>query len=93
MFPFIEFIIDCSFLTLGMFDTSNNMEHSLGISQSQDGRLDRRKSDFKGVVPTGVVGVAVRSTADMSSYSSEALDDDDDVRTFTLTFFPDLIVK
>ena len=68
-----------------MFDTSST-DHPLSMGQSQDNRLDRRKPDVKGGVSpgmsAGVVGVAVRSTADLSQYETPPhghvdLDDDD----------------
>ncbi|XP_035828901.1 TOG array regulator of axonemal microtubules protein 1 [Aplysia californica] len=70
----------------GVFDTSANSEHASSVGQSQDSRLDRRRQDMK-AAPPGVVGVAVRSTADLSTYSSDVSgpDEDDDESNFSMT--------
>lgn len=64
-----------------MFDISNNLDHA-PVPTHED-RLERRRMDVK-TIPAGVVGVAMHSTADLSSYSSETsgVDEDfDDVMT------------
>ncbi|CAL1537741.1 unnamed protein product [Lymnaea stagnalis] len=72
----------------GMFDTSPNSDHTPpAVAQSHDGRLDRRKAEVK-AAPAGVVGIAVRSTADLSSYGSESsgpVDDWEDENNLSLT--------
>ncbi|GFR83234.1 protein FAM179B-like [Elysia marginata] len=62
----------------GMFEPpSAPSDFGPGIigGQSQDGRLDRRKMEVK-AAPPGVVGIAVRSNADLSSSETSAADED-----------------
>ncbi|XP_059143119.1 TOG array regulator of axonemal microtubules protein 1-like isoform X2 [Physella acuta] len=69
----------------GMFDTSVSADHT--PAAAPDVRMERRKTEVK-AAPSGVVGVAVRSTVDISNYSSEtsSLDDDmDDENSLSLT--------
>ncbi|KAI8785321.1 TOG array regulator of axonemal microtubules protein 1 [Biomphalaria glabrata] len=69
----------------GMFDISNNLDHA-PVPTHED-RLERRRMDVK-TIPAGVVGVAMHSTADLSSYSSETsgVDEDfDDETNLSLT--------
>ena len=61
----------------GMFEPpSGPSDFGPGIvGGQQDGRLDRRKMEIK-VAPAGVVGVAVRSNADLSSSETSAADEE-----------------
>ncbi|BFZ12426.1 hypothetical protein BsWGS_15464 [Bradybaena similaris] len=54
----------------GLFDTSSSVDAITAVDQSPDTRLKLRKNDFK-AAPTGVVGVAVRSTVDLSNLSPD----------------------
>ncbi|CAG5117604.1 unnamed protein product, partial [Candidula unifasciata] len=54
----------------GMFDTSSSADPMAVVDQSPDTRLKLRKNDFK-AAPAGVVGVAMRSTVDLSNLGSE----------------------
>lgn len=73
----------CCFTLTGMFDTSASVAE-YPVSSSTADKGERKRSDPpRATAPTGVVGIAVRSTNDLSSADSVTTEDDsEDVSYF-----------